>query len=352
LNDEEILNLPAIQALIEKAELELVDAQKLCAKCRATLEARSYPEEKMDDGILAMMSAALKKKFVVVGSQGVKVRGFIMGRQKEKDWAEWNREQTIQKIGSMSKEAAIQSGYMNVEGKLLYTSGGKYSIGKPIPEHDYQANGHGIVTFIDKNGKEDTRFANFVLKGQAAVADYPFFTECDMMVKLLDGKDPTKYSLSMFNEPTNFEDNYVNFHESAEYVLDAYEDRILSLGEIETYAQMSAQDDKEKYNNWAIIEGSVIKFGVSQKGNVGVSIDDVSLALDSEDVPSYTIWFPPNTEFDFADDAIGVTFLVTTMVSDDGSVVLFGLGYWVDDFFRVIKTESEEIVPDVQQTWD
>jgi hypothetical protein len=326
-----------------------VDMQKLYEKCRATLESRGYPAERIEDGVIAMMSASLKKQFVSVGSQGTKVRGFLMGRQKATDWAEWNRTQTLGKIGSMSDEAAIQAGFKNAEGKLLYTSGGKYSIGKPIPAHDYSADGYGVIAF-EKDGKLDVRFADFKLKGDAAMGDYPMFTECDMLVKLNDGKDPNKYEVGMIAAPTNFEPNYINFHEYAEYIMNAYEDRVLSLGDIETYAQVAAHDDKQRFNNWAIVEGTVIKFGVSQKGMVGVSIDDASLAIDG-DTASYTIWFPPETEFDFADDAIGVTFLVTTMLSkDDGTVVLFGLGYWVDDIFRVSKPEGE-VDPNVQQAW-
>lgn len=350
MNKKDILTEPAIVELAKKGEMTKTDMEKLYEKCKATLEARNYPEDKMEDGIRAMMSAALKKKFVSVGTKGTKVRGFLMGRQRATDWAEWNRNQTIDKIGSMSKEAAIQNGYMNAEGKLLYTSGGKYSMGKPIPEHDYSCAGYGVIV-MEKDGEKDIRFADFTLKGDAAIKDYPLFKECDMRIKLNNSKDPNKYEVSMISVPTNFEDEYVDFHNSAEYVLKAYEDRILSLGEIESFAHLAMSDKKLKYNNWAIVEGSVIKFGVSQKGMVGVSIDDVSLALDGDDVPSQTIWFPPETEFDFPDDAIGVTFLVNTMVSDDGKVVLFGLGYWVDSFFRVAKPTGD-VEPDVQETWD
>ena len=347
---EEILNKPVMVELAKKAEMQPADMQKLYEKCNATLQERGYPESKMEDGIVAMMSASLKKQFVTVGSQGVKVRGFLMGKQKETDWAEWNRKQTIAKIGSMSDEAAIQAGFKNAEGKFLYTTGGQYSLGKPIPDHDYTSEGYGVIA-VEKDGELDVRFATFVLKGAASHSNYPLFTECDMTVKINEDKDPNEYKVGMIAEPTNFEPNYVNFHEYAEHIVNAYEDRILTLGDIEGYAQVAAQDKKQKYNNWAIVEGTVIKFGVSQKGMVGVSIDDASLALDGN-TASYTIWFPPETEFDFSDDAIGVTFLVTSMVSsEDNSVVLFGLGYWVDDIFRINKPSGDGINPDVQQAW-
>lgn len=342
-----------IKTLAEKAKMTEPELEKLYEQIKQEMTERGIPADKIDSAVLSRMSTMLKKKFVSVGAQGTKVRGILMGRQQAKDWAEWNREATLKKIKELGPGAdPVAAGCKNADGDLLYVVGGEFSIGKPIPKHDWTCDGYGVVTFERKDETLDTRFAVFKLKGDAAINNYPLFTECDMFVRKIDSADDNKFVVGMNSEPTNFADSYVNFHDYAKYVLAAEKNRIIELGDIEEFAQRAAEDNEEKYNNWAIVEGSVIKFGVSQKGRVGVSIDDASLAINSpDDVPSYTIWFPPETEFDFADDAIGVTFLVTTMVSrDDGSIVLFGLGYWVDEYFRVDPVGSSDIV-DVQEAW-
>ncbi|MDP3012958.1 MAG: hypothetical protein Q8M92_01860 [Candidatus Subteraquimicrobiales bacterium] len=341
-----------IKVLAEKAKMTESELEKLYEQTKKDLIERGLPEDKLDSAILSRMSSLLKKKFVSVGAQGTKVRGMLMGRHSAKDWAEWNREKTLDKIKSLGEGDLVEAGCKNADGQLLYTRGGEFSIGKPIPEHDYSADGYGVITF-DKDGKLDTRFTNFKLKGEAAIANYPLFTECDMFVRLIDGQDDKRFVVSMNSVPTNFDDDYVNFHEYANYIVAAEEKRIIELGDIERFAQTASEDSDEKYKNWAIVEGSVIKFGISAKGRPGVSIDDASLVIDNqEDVPSYTIWFPPETEFDFADDAIGVTFLVTTMISrDDGTPVLFGMGYWVDDYFRAAPVSPDGESPSVQNSW-
>ena len=337
-----------IKNLAKKANMTEQEVSKLFVIVKEEFRGRGVPEEKLDTLTEARVQTQLKKKFAV-GAEGKKVSAMFIGKNNARDWAEFHRSKLEKIIGdnNLSKEQAVQKGYINAEGKYLYQNGNDK--GKVIPESSWQAKAYGI---IDVDG--DVRLTTFQLYGDPAEKQLPLFKACKAVVKLREKAPEGEFVATMSVEPMEVEDKYVNFHDYAPFISKTRMNQIISpLSEIENFARTMSESEEgdDRFANWAIVEGSIIKLVPSRYNSIGVVIDDISLNVDSseDDVRSYTVWFDDDFDLDFVEDAIGVTFVVNTRIGqNDGKVKLNGMGYWVDEWFRKQPSEEEA---SVQEPW-
>lgn len=336
-----------IKNLAIKANMTESEVEQLYIKTKDEYVGRGIPEDKLESVVMARMQTFLKKKFAVTGSDGVKVPAMFLGVNNTKDWAKFHVDKIKKDIANMSKTEAINKGYINEKGEYLYQNGNNQ--GKPIPEKSWQGTAFGIIEY-----KDEVRFTTFRLYGDPAEKGLPLFKACTAMVKLQDKAPEGEFAVTMNSMPFDVPDAYVNYHEYSPFVTKTRKNQVITpLKKIEEFAhEMSDSGENDKiYGNWAIVKGNIVKLIPARNGSIGVVIDDDSLNLDSDkdEVKTYTIWFGKEFDIDFVEDAIDVTFVVNTRIGrDNGKVMLNGMGYWVDEWFRKQGTPE---TPDPQAPW-
>jgi hypothetical protein len=336
-----------IKKLAKKANMSSSDLEKLYEKTYKEYEKKGVEEDKLEETTFRRIQAFLSKRFAKIGGSGIDVEGFILGAQRPTNWAFINRRKVQNMVDKLKDpKDAVSQGLMDEDGNLLYVND-KFREGERIPEEDWSREAYGVITKKDKEGREEQKFAIITLRGMAAKEVTPLFRPLRLNIKVNDNTNANIIKVSTNIVPEVTSDEYVDLTKFVELIEKAYDDRIISVKQVDTFAQ-KYQDDR---NAWAILEGDVSKFGYSQKGNPGVSITDTGLEVDDDidEVDVRTIYFPKDTEFDFDEKGVAILFIVSTMIGDNGDSVLMGLGHWTPPAMRVDKSNIKEV--DVKKPW-
>ncbi|NMC59074.1 MAG: hypothetical protein GYA51_06790 [Candidatus Methanofastidiosa archaeon] len=358
-----------INVLSKKANMSNEDLNKIYEEIKYDLLERGVPDDdRLEERILGAIQARLKKRFIGLTNL-VSVQGSVFGRSNAMDRAIVHHKITEAYIEKYGEEKAREDGYINKEGNHLYVinkneptveiNGKKRNrivfenqVGKVIPEHDWEADGYGIINYKQKNN-DDIRFAEFKLRGEAAVKPLPLFRECDMNVFIRNKKDKTKFAVTLSSVPVTTDEGkerYIDFDTLVPFIERAYPDRVVKeLINVYQVAEELIEDNI--WNPWLLIRGNIINVSSTQNDWIAVNLDDTSLSLerDADDVEDIFVLIPGNMDVDFRRDALGAYFFVNPSIRN-GKLTLFGLGYWVEHFDRA-KRENVSEEPDTQAPW-
>lgn len=328
-----------IEKLAKDAGVSDSELKKVIAASEIEIKERGTPEELIRQNSLALVQMKLKRK--LSGSVNLTdCRSFYLAKGKAFDESKKPREQAEAYIEDFSLEDAIEAGYANADGKLLYNDF-DWRKGKEIPEEDWQATG---VLVIDYNG--DIKLADARLRGNAAISNPPLFKPGTVSVYMKQ-KGENKYDITISNEMKDVEDEYVEPEEFVEYVTKAYPERVLSsLIEIEDYL---VTEDAKAFGSWCIVEGNVMSINSTKNGSTAISIEDISLPIEGDN-SSFTVFFNEGVDVDMRDRVVGATFIVSPYRNRDGQITLNGLGYWVPNGDRAYKSSLTD-EPDAQDPW-
>jgi hypothetical protein len=338
-----------IEVLAKKADMPKEELNKLYQKIE--LELKEQGKKVTEERVLGRMQKFLKRKLVGT-SNLVTLPGFLMGRTTAMDRAKKHIKLAKDYIEKYDEATAIQDGYLNEKGEYLYVDD-RYKKGKPVPEHDFEADGYGIIAKqikVDGEDALDMRYADIKLRGEAAIEPIEFFKESMMRLYPVECTDENRYKFSMSSLPKDVDKDYINKFEDkiVPLIKAAYPSRVVkSLSNAEKMFKI--QEDENVWNPWLLISGDVFKINISDKGWNIVSIDDLSLGVEESDdkIASLAVLFNPQTVMDLNVDADDAHFLVgPSRNKEDGKVGYFGLGYYVDEFGRA-KNDNATEVPDV-----
>lgn len=350
LNEKKIREI--INGLAKRANMKEEDLKKLYKKFEYEEKSYGCPDDELEEAVLVDMEAFLRKKFLV-GGNTVAVTGTIFGRSNAIDRAKNLHEKAEKYIEAEGKEKAIEEGFVKYNDKNelihIYTSdtfNDKYNrTGKPIPEHDWQADGFGIINYQQKEGADDIRFADIKFKGKAATEPLPLFKEVSMKAFVTDKKNEKKYRFTVSQTPEQIEDEYLDFRQAIPYIKKAYPNRILSFAEVEDFYE----DAESTFNLWCLVQGVITGVSGTKKGGSIVDVHDME--MDVSDGSSERIIFARESELDLTEGAQGY-FFVNPSRDNEGRMSFFGLGYWVPSYKRVHKELiSDEEIPDVEKGW-
>ena len=360
-----------IKNLAKKANMSTDDLNKIHEEIKHDLLERGAPDDdKLEDRILGKMQGRLKKRFVST-ARLAPVEGIIFGRSNAIDRAVIHHKITEKYIEEYGEDAAKDDGYLNDKGEHLYVlnedepkveiNGRKKGRmvfdnqeGKVIPEHDWEADGYGIMNYKGAKGedKDDVRFTDFKLRGDTAVEPIPMMKESTMNIFMKKKNDKTRFEATLSNVPIPTTGEYIkDFDNFVNFIKKAYPDRVVGqLKNIRKVAEDLAEDNV--WNPWLLVQGNIVDVIPTQKGGISLRLDDISLTCESDedDIETIFVVFPRDSELDLQNDAQGAYFLVNPSITQDGDLLLFGLGYWVEEFERADKENVEE-TPDVQDPW-
>jgi hypothetical protein len=342
-----------INGLAKRANMKEEDLQKLYARFEHEEKGYGCPDDELEEVVLEDMEGFLRKKFLVAGSQ-VPVTGAVFSRSNAMDQAKKLHEAAEKYIEAEGEEAAIEAGYAKKDDKgnliHIYPSdqfNDRYNrTGKTIPEHDWQADGTGVINYQQKEGEDDVRFAELRFKGNAATEPIQLFKELSMKAFVVDKKNENKYRFTISQVPElASDDKYIDFKEALPYIKKAYPGRILSFSEVEEF-----YDEAEStFNLWCLVQGKIDEIGATQKGGTIVTVHDVD--MDVNDGDSERIIFAKESDLDLTVGARGYFFVNPTRDSE-GRMSYFGLGYWVPNYKRVDRERiSGEETPDAEKGW-
>jgi hypothetical protein len=308
---------------------------------------RGVPEEEMPEMVFKAMQSTLKKPFEKVKEprkDEIEVSGFLIGRAHATDWAAIERRKIdkIIKEKGYTEDHAVEAGLKNEKGEYLWKD---HMFKKGIlPEHDYNNIGYG---FINVNGKE--KFTIFKYFDESSVEKIELWKKTKINVVLKDSEDENKYVVAIYETPTKYEKEYVNYFDYADLI-----EKVLGKEMVIPSLQVfeDSLPENADFNDWMIVKGDITNIKLGQFGDLGIAISDDSLSLGSGDKPkSYTIWLPKDIEIDLDEDAIGVIFFIKVPQKElNGKLKkIYGIGYWVKVYFRKV-VDPDSVDP--QKAWE
>jgi hypothetical protein len=358
-----------IKVLAKKAEMSTGDLDDLMKVIIHEQTELGVPEDQLSDRVERRMQATLKKK-LKKGGKTVTVVGSILGKSRAIDRAKKHHNIASKYIEKFGESVALDDGYINKAGEHLYKDD-KYKAGKVIPDHDWEADGYGVIEIPVKDSDDDIRFADIKLRGDVALAgmvfiekdengrdkkiEYPAlpqFQECEMDVFVVSKTDDNKFRVTLSKEPKVLGEGYIDLEKIIDFVKTAYPERVLkTLKGIEKF-HIEAQKDSV-WNPWVLVNGDVVSVSTNDKGWV-VNINDKSLKAESDDddVNDLGIFFNDTMPIDLSEIAANGYFLVSPYErKDNEGMGLGGLGYWVFPWDRAQNKNVTE-APDVgNDTW-
>lgn len=321
-----------VKKLAVKAGIDDASIEKLYDKFAADLRKRGMAEDKIEINTLMRITSSLKKRFL--GTSRIKsVKGFIMARGKAYDGSKNPRKKAKEYVEMYGLEKAITDGFANAAGEPLYNDF-NWRIGKVIPDEDWKATGIAMLQM-----DSGVKMANVNFKGEGAIAPIELFKIGEIPVyKRAETENVADVTVS--HAPTNFGTDYVDLNEYAEKITAAHGDRVVTnLADVRDFYNVHGSE----FGSWCIVEGNVVKISTTSKTqSTMVEIDDASLMVTEDDVPTMTVFFPKETKIDFIEGALTATFIVSPYENNDGEIILSGLGYWVSPMDRAVEVEDAE----------
>lgn len=313
------------------------------------LGGKEIDDATLEQMVLSRLSLALKKPLISTGGSGEKAKMIPIGRGRVSDWAEGARTKADKYIQKAGRDRAVKDGYIDEAGNYLFVQP-DYKKGKEVPEHEYQADGFGLIKL---ESSKDYKFAEIRFKDLAAIQPLDWFTEYDIDAYVRENDDPNYAKITVSKTAVQSKSEYANFEDILEYIKknSEFSDRILdTVDEIDLFA-MNHEGER---NAFAIVEGNVIDVAVTQKESTAVSIDDLNMLVsDTGGTNSATLWFNKEDQINFIEGSLGVKFIISTYKKDDGSVSISGMGYWVPEIFRreLPKTEGASADTKLDDPW-
>lgn len=325
------------QQLATKSGLKEETVEKLFTKFYNDLLDQGLSNENAEKRALLRVQASLKRKRV--GLASVKTTpGFYMSRGKWFDNSKKPRNTAKDYIEKYGLEKAIEAGYADVDGNYLYNDYDNRK-GKIIPDVDPKAVG---LAMLEIDGVAKPAQVNY--KGEAATEPIELFKIGDLPNYMRNNGEKS-CEITCSRLPAAYNDDHVNFPDYLDKVKKGFPASVLSnLKKSEDFYL----EHGDEFGSWCLFEANVLKISSTKKGNTAVEVDDVSLSLDEDgdEIPSMTIFFPKGFDIDFREDAIGVTFVASPFLNDNGEIMFSGLGYWVDPVDRVNKEDFEDVDPE------
>lgn len=320
----------------EKVSIPEEELLKVVERNKEELRRRGVAEEKIEHLAWAKTRNALKRKLVIPNNIEV-CNGFLLGRTKWFDRSRRAREEAENFVQEHGIEAAILEGYVNENGVPIYRSP-KWREGQEIPEEDPGAVGIGL---FERNGA--WKLAEIDFKGNAAKEyQYPFKMglfpiyvkeETDTTMRITISRNTIKYS------------DYVDLEEYLDVIKERAGDRILTDFNFDEFINTHINE----FNAWCIIEAEILNITPTKKGGTMISVEKASDPFNFDEITTIGIYFPEDYEIDFSEDAVEGVFVVSPYYNNEGEIGLSGLGYWVEDIYRV--EESEEAPVDYKNPW-
>lgn len=331
----------SIKILAKKASVDEATVEKLFSNfCEDQRKRGVTDEAKIEQKALLRIQASLKKK--LRGTSNIKyIPGFIMSRGRAYDNSRKQREEAIEYVREHGLEAAIEEGYANAGGEYLYVDY-DWRKGKKIPEFDWRSSGLAMI----EAGEGEIVVAEVNYRNDAAIKPLELFKICDIPVYIREKGDVYKITIS--NEPKDYRDEYVDYLSYEDKIKTAFPGKVVgSLKEVEDFYLEHSQE----YDPWCIFKGNISGITTTTKTQSTVlQLDDMSLSInnDGQDVESVPVILPKEIKVDCREDAVDVVIIGTPALNDDGSITVFGTGFWCDAFERVDPMETDT---NVEEPW-
>lgn len=332
----------------KKARVSPDDMAKLYKKCEYEQKELGVPEDQLESRAFARTVSSLKRRLIRTNGGNKKrndksCKFLLLGKTKPFDFAEYYRKEGEKFVKRAGKEQAFKKGYIDKDGKYLCRQG--FNKGKKLPKHDWNSNGFALVQYPND---EEPSFTTVTLNDDAATVDIPFCKWADAKVVPMKMQKAGEYNVRMSTPPTEFEDEYVDFRDIEPYIVKTREDHIL---EGITSLQDFLEDHSSKRNEClAFVRANIAELGITPSDQPVLNVDDDSLLLKDDGEDTLQVWFPPGTNIDFSDKALGVVLCIQPYIGKNG-LGSNGCGYWVEDIYRVDKDEAENAEINLEEPW-
>lgn len=205
--------------------------------------------------------------------------GFMVGAEKPFNLHQWARDK----------------GYIDKNDNLYYEK----ELLHRLPDYEYVQNSYWCVKDIMKWYVAKIKLCD------EAVKRYPLFRFTDIKVS------GNHENLKMYTSPGKFDKEYIDS--------DAIEDTLMY-----DCKYKFADTPEELKDDWGFITRKISNMQIARNNNILITTED-----------DLEIWFQPDIEFDIDKSPDEVIFTISTYEKQDGSLGINGLGYWVEDKYRL-----------------
>jgi len=329
---EEICNI-----IVSKSTDSAKTVKKYHDKFLAEYKERGFPETKAKEFAEMRLKTFYKKQLSSPDTE--KIEGVTISCSPKFDMIKKRRGETQEYINQHGLENAVTNGWVNSDGKFLYQRP-EFMKGKIMPEHEWQR----TITIIGGiEGKDEFSIFRMDLKDENSNADVPTFVPVSFPA--IFGKAKEDGSQPIY-APKNIEFSIIEGRKDMDMVefvghnRSLLKDHLVTLDELKEWG--IAHSD---FNDFVIVVANCVRINLTDdsiNSNV-INIDDVSLALDPDEIETITVWIDKEIPIDFPEQTMELVIVGRCSLNDKDEASINATGLWCHPAFRIDDLPIKEI---------
>ena len=299
-------------------------------------------EKEANEFLIAQMYGEFKRQFA---SPAKKFQGIFIGFTGIQDADSWTRRETQKKVDELGKEKALEQGFTNEEGKLLFNDKDvrfKWRHGKPIPDYTPQRRLYGICR------EEKGDLVPFLMYDGQCKKIPVLFKPSDFRANSKSKAEDGFYQMNAasITDYKIIKDEGIDF---VEYSKKYFRENCVSLQNLYNGQDVWKPSKEAKVSQFVITRGEVPKIVITEgqkadgreKNNVielSEMSGDMTLEKDSKNVAGFVNKEVP---INFAEG--GVAYVIgSPFLSKEGDRMMNVFGIWPDPKYSIIIPDPEE----------